>query len=155
MHAPSVRVLAVFLSVSNAKGRGGGVGGSGRPPPGPPHGLCVHIHLRADRECEPEVIGPDKNICSLDKYSNEARAASQADAADGPPGGPQVALATWAQTGGGASLPQNRGACLGRLCPLADVCEGSITRKSCDLKERNKLVPLALALIRRLAPPVT
>lgn len=56
-------------------------------PRGPMHNpghLCVHIHLYqwAMGKCKPKVIAPDKNICLVNKYSNEgARAAApQTDA---------------------------------------------------------------------------
>lgn len=46
-------------------------------PRGPMHSLgrlCIHIHLYewATGKCKPKVIAPDKNICSVNKYSNEA-----------------------------------------------------------------------------------
>lgn len=35
--------------------------------------LCTHIHLHqwATGKCKPKVIAPDKNICLVNKYSNE------------------------------------------------------------------------------------
>lgn len=46
-------------------------------PRGPMHNLgrlCIHIHLYqwATGKCKPKVIAPDKNICLVNKYSNEA-----------------------------------------------------------------------------------
>lgn len=46
-------------------------------PRGPVHNLghlCIHIHLYewARGKCKPKVIAPDKNICLVNKYSNEA-----------------------------------------------------------------------------------
>lgn len=50
----------------------GGVAGR---PPGAPRTAAVYtsIYIRADWGWTPKVIGPDKNICWVDKYSNEAR----------------------------------------------------------------------------------
>lgn len=46
-------------------------------PRGPMHNLgclCIHIHLYewAIGKCKPKVIALDKNICLVNKYSNEA-----------------------------------------------------------------------------------
>lgn len=45
-------------------------------PMGPMHNvgrLCIHIHLYqwATGKCKPKVIALDKNICLVNKYSNE------------------------------------------------------------------------------------
>ena len=42
--------------------------------PGAPCTTCIHIRLHqwAIGKCKPKVIAPDKNICSVNKYSNEA-----------------------------------------------------------------------------------
>lgn len=58
-----------------AYGRGGG-GVRWVAPRGPMHNLgrlCIHIHLYqwAIGKCKPKVIALDKNICLVNKYSNE------------------------------------------------------------------------------------